>query len=112
MILKPFDERIKESKNIMEKYPDRLPFIVQRYKNCKNIKDINKNKFLVPKDMSMSQFVYIIRKRIELSPEQALFVLVNGNLIPSKHIMSNIYENGKDKDGFLYMYYSSENTFG
>ena len=112
MILKPFDERIKESKNIMEKYPDRLPIIVQRYKKCKNIKDINKNKFLVPKDMSMSQFVYIIRKRIELSPEQALFVLVNGNLIPSKYIISNIYENGKDKDGFLYMYYSGENTFG
>ena len=41
------------------------------------ITEINKKKYLVPKDMPMNQFVFIIRKRIKLDPSQSLFIMVN-----------------------------------
>ena len=106
-----YDERQVEAKKIMGKYPERLPVIVERSSGCQ-LKHINKNKFLVCKDMTMSQFVFMIRKRIELDPSQSLFVLVNNRIASGNVTMCKVYEDHKDDDGFMYMMYTSENTFG
>jgi len=105
------DIRIQECSRILNKYPDRIPIIVCKDKNC-SLLDIDKQKYLVPQDMSLGQFMYVIRKRIRLQPNEALFVLVNNSLIPSNKSLQEIYESNKDTDGFLYIVYSSENTFG
>ena len=47
------------------------------------------------------QFVYVIRKRIKLSPEKAIFIFVDEVLPPTAALMSTIYEEHKDEDGFL-----------
>ena len=60
----------------------------------------------------MGQFIYVIRKRLRLKPEEAIFLFVNGQFISSSAIIGQIYDNLKDADGFLYMQYSKENTFG
>ena len=105
------DTRIQECSRILNKYPDRIPIVVCKDKNC-SLLDIDKQKYLVPQDMSLGQFMYVIRKRIRLQPNEALFVLVNNSLIPSNKSLQEIYESNKDTDGFLYIVYSSENTFG
>ena len=74
--------------------------------------NIDKCKYLVPRDMNLGQFIYIIRKRIQLESHQALFVTVNGVLGSSSTVISELYDNNKDEDGFLYVVYTSENTFG
>lgn len=56
--------------------------------------------------------MYVIRKRIKLSPEKAIFIFVNNVLPPTAALMSSIYDEHKDDDGFLYIAYSGENTFG
>ena len=104
-------ERISESSKIIEKYPDRIPIIVEKKQKAK-ISDIDKNKYLVPKDMTMGQFIYVIRKRIKLNPTEALFVFTNNILCNNSLLLSEIYNTYKDKDGFLYIVYTSENTFG
>ena len=110
----------------------------------------------------MGQFIYVIRKRIKLRAEQAIFVFVNGKTLPPTGIapdgaevpselalislsfpflfyvlvivlfcfcencencvscfvfgvaavISALYKDYKDEDGFLYMAYSGESTFG
>ena len=59
-------------------------------------------RYLVPADLTVGQFVYVIRKRIKLSPEKAIFVFVNNVLPPTAALMSSIYEEHKEEDGFLY----------
>ena len=98
--------------NIKKKYPTRIPIIVERYNKCKNINDIDKNKYLVPDDLTLGQFIFTIRKRLKLTPEKALFVFVNNSVMPSSLLIKEIYEKNKDDDGFLYMNYTGENTFG
>ena len=95
----------------MNKYPMRVPIIVEKCSKS-TINDIDKNKYLVPKDLNMNQFVYIIRKRINLDKSQSIFIMVNNSLCPSNTPMGVVYETHKDKDGFLYIKYTSENTFG
>ena len=105
------EKRISESDRILKKYPNRIPVIVEKDPRSK-LNDIDKNKFLVPNDMNFSQFIYVIRRRINLLPEAALFLFVNGIMAKNGSSMNEIYQTHKDKDGFIYITYTSENTFG
>ena len=74
-----------------------------------DIATIDKKKYLVPSDLTVGQFVYVIRKRIKLSPEKAIFIFVDEVLPPTAALMSSIYEEHKDEDGFLYITYVALN---
>jgi GABA(A) receptor-associated protein len=105
------EDRTNESSKIIAKYPQRIPIIVEKAKGCR-LKDIQKNKYLAPRDMAMCQFVFTVRKKIELQPSEAIFLMVDGHLVQSSILLAEVYEKHKDEDGFLYMIYTSENTFG
>ena len=104
--------RSEESKRILDKFPDRLPIIIEKGKNEKNLPNIDKTKYLVPYDLTIGQFIYIVRQRIKTKPEQSIFVLTNGILPSSSQELSRVYSQHKDYDGFLYLQYMGENTFG
>ncbi|KAI4371139.1 hypothetical protein MLD38_019405 [Melastoma candidum] len=110
-ILHAFEKRHTEAARIREKYPDRIPVIVEKADRS-DISDIDKRKYLVPADITVGQLVYVVRKRLKLSPEKAMFIFVKNSLPPTGALMSAIYEENKDEDGFLYMTYSGENSFG
>ena len=105
------EERSNESKKIMNRYPERIPIIVEKAKGCR-LANISKNKYLAPKDMTMSQFIFMVRKRIKLEPSEAMFLMVNHSLVNGSALIGQIYTDHKESDGFLYMIYTSENTFG
>ena len=105
------ETRKAESQKIRTKYPDRVPIIVEKEGNS-DIAEIDKKKYLVPSDLTMGQFQYVIRKRIKLDQTKALFIFINNTLPPTSSLISQIYDDKKDEDGFLYVTYSSENTFG
>jgi GABA(A) receptor-associated protein len=108
-----FEERYAESRRVLEKYPDKYPIVCEREEKSRiKCPDIDKNKYLVPKDLTLGQFIYVIRKRIKMPPEKAIFVFVNGSIFPNSRFMNSLYESYKDEDGFLYITYSYENTFG
>ena len=106
-----FEKRRDESLSVITKYPDRLPIIVQR-DNKSELPEVDKCKYLVPRNMTMSQFSFVIRKRIKLEPSQAIFITINHALVTSSKLLSEVYEEQKDEDGFLYVIYTGENTFG
>jgi len=63
--------------------------------------------------------MYEIRKHMpSLKPEDSIFLFVQDKkekqdvLPPSSALMTTIYDKHKDEDGFLYITYSGENTFG
>ena len=96
---------------ILEKYPDRVPVYVNK-KEGSNVQEITKHKYLVPKEMTMGNFIYVLRKNITLKSSQALFVFVDNLIVSNSEMMGEIYIRHKNEDGFLYVIYSSESTFG
>lgn len=48
-------------------------------------------RYLVPADLTVGQFVYVVRKRIKLSPEKAIFVFVKNILPPTGQMNVHIY---------------------
>lgn len=108
-----FEKRREECNRILDKYNDRLPIICERSKyNTRLLPDIDKTKYLVPMDLSVSQFMYIIRKRLQLAAEISIYFSINGSVPASSDMLSKLYDKYKDPDGFLYIKYCGENTFG
>ncbi len=106
-----FAARKEEATRVRNKYPDRIPVICQKAKQC-DMPDIDKHKFLVPEDLTVGQFMYVVRRRMEVSEEKAIYLFVNNTIPPTSVLMQGIYQENKDEDGFLYVVFSSENTFG
>jgi microtubule-associated protein 1 light chain len=85
-------------------------------------------KYLVPSHITIAEVMQIIRRRLQLHPDQAfyLYFFIN-NLIENKFIFSlvneksmtsmtqtigHLYDYEKDEDGFLYIVYASQPAFG
>mmetsp|Transcript_20020 Transcript_20020/g.40742 ORF Transcript_20020/g.40742 Transcript_20020/m.40742 type:complete len:119 (-) Transcript_20020:2841-3197(-) len=78
----PLEKRKSEAERIRAKYPDRVPVICEKADRS-DIPDIDKKKYLVPADLTVGQFHYVIRKRIKLAPEKALFLFCSNTIPPN-----------------------------
>jgi GABA(A) receptor-associated protein len=107
------NERKVECARVLKKYPDRIPVVCERSpKSSASLPYSAKIKYLIPRDLTLAQFIYIIRKQINMSAEQAIFMVINGKIMTCASMMSALYEKYHDPDGFLYITYTGENTFG
>jgi len=107
-----FYDRTSESAKIMQKFPERIPIICEKNIYSKNAPDIDKKKYLVPKDLTVGQFMHVIRKRINMDASQALFIFINGNIPTNSELLATCYDKYRNLDGFLYIIYDVENIFG
>nr|XP_021336933.1 microtubule-associated proteins 1A/1B light chain 3C-like [Danio rerio] len=98
---------------IRSKFPNKLPVIVERYLREKKLPLLDKSKFLVPNELTLGQFVSLLRSKIALEASQALYLLVSGkNMSCLSASMGEVYSQFRDPDGFLYMTYASQDMFG
>lgn len=111
--------RKKTFKELIDAYPNKLPIICEKNPRSKKLNDIAKTKYLVNADFMLYDFYEMIRQKLALKKEEAMFLLVNidskrtNSLQVSTEIkMKSIYEQYKDEDGFLYVFYEGEEVWG
>jgi len=111
----PFEKRAADAQRILAKYPDRIPVVCEKASRS-DLPDIEKKKFLVPGTMLLGEFKYIIHKHISqtsaLSADQTIYLFANGASPKTGAVISELYEQHKAPDGFMYISYSAENTLG
>lgn len=112
----PLEKRQELNKRIKEKYPNRLPVIIEVHQDrfTKPLV-LSKTKYLVGPEMTFSSLLYELRKHIYLiESHESLFLFVNESLVPpNTSMIGQIYDQHKDsEDNFLYLILTKENTFG
>ena len=93
-------------------HPGRIPIFVTRAASCKDIPDLPRHKFLVNGDLTVGQFLYVIRRQLVLKPEQALFLFVENSLPVSSQMLREVHAQYASSDGALRLTYTSESAFG
>jgi GABA(A) receptor-associated protein len=65
-------------------------------------------------DLTLGQFIYVFRKRLDIAPHQAVFFSVGGQVLGASQgvTMGQLDKENRDEDGFLYLTYQFESTFG
>jgi GABA(A) receptor-associated protein len=110
----PFSK--KKIEELLNKYPNRVPIVI----SSKSFKT-QINRFIVPLDMTVAQFIVILRNKTKLKPEEALYIFIkdcsvknkeNGVIAPSSESMGSLYEKYKDDKLLLNLVYEKESVFG
>ena len=103
--------RVEESSKILLKYPDRVPIICEK-NNKDSGRELEKKKYLINKNVTIGEFLFYIRKNLLINEYTALFLLIGDVIPPNNSTFGLLYDVYRDLDGYLYITYSFENTFG
>lgn len=107
-----FEKRKEEALRLKEKHGDKVPIILEKASDT-SLPAIDKQKFLMQRNITIAQFLFIIREKIKLDSTQSLFLFVDNNYIPTPSAtIGQVFDSHGDKDGFLYVIYSAQQTFG
>ena len=102
------------AKRLMEKYPNKIPIIIEgsRFFNLKH--NIKHKKYMVSRDSSFIQFMLAVKLNIDtINAYDAIYFNTDkGVIFPSSQCIGDIYDNYKSENDILYLYLTSENTFG
>ncbi len=117
---KKLSERVSESNRILARYPNYIPVIVETSEK-EIAKNLTKNKYLVPYDVSVSHLMINIRKNLKVDSKKAIFIFCNNMLVNGTESMNVLYERYRNSlkkndpenaDKFMYVVVNYENTFG
>ncbi|KAF2349680.1 Autophagy protein Atg8 ubiquitin-like [Trinorchestia longiramus] len=110
---KPFEERSRESSELLKHDPDLLPLILEKAPTEKFLPPLDRKKFLLARSSTLGQLHSTIRYRLQLHQDQSFFLLVDGQHMPNlSSTIEQLYQEFKDEDGFLYLEYASQEVFG
>lgn len=117
------ERRKEESAKLQRRHPEYIPIIL--YKIKETDPDVPKHKYLIKREDPASKFIMHVRnlmkanpdeaqneKPISLKPDEALFFFTGNEQFSGQVQVGNVYEQHKDEDGFLYIQYGLEHTFG
>jgi len=103
------EKRLAEIKRINEKYPDRIPVVIDIEGGGLHLP---RRKYLVERDMLFINFAHVIRQRLKISPNESLFFFCEGCIPQQTHTLQQIFNERGSEDGFLVLTIMKENTFG
>lgn len=109
----PLKDRKKKAEEIIKKYPDKVPIILERAPNS-DINIITSEKYVIPGCFDGNQLLYSLQYKLPKNSNQSLFLLIDGKItFDLKTKVIDLYNKYKhDDDNFLYIMYSNECVWG
>lgn len=96
----------------LEKYPDKIPVIVDYENEIKFANNSVANKFLVPSEITIGYLLLIIRKNANISHTEGLTIIINDTIPATSSLLSTVYSKHKNEEDCLHINVIKENVFG
>ena len=100
----------KELIPLRQRYPNHV-FVLVSPSQRSDLPPLDKHKYIVNKTTRVGEFMYILRKRMALPAEKAMFLFVENTIPTSSQTMAELMSLYGSK-GYLEMIYTGESTFG
>lgn len=102
-----------EIAQLRARFPDRICVFVELGGKSAytDLPPLDKRKFLVPRDMTVASFLFLVRRRMTLPPDKALFLFVSNTLPVGSTLIADLYA-AHGKAGYLTVVCAGESTFG
>ena len=98
----------EEASKVRKKYPDRVPILVKVSENI----DLDRTKYLVPFDLTLAEFMMVLRKRIKnVKSYEGLYMFIDGRMFTPNFTLRQVWESIKEVY-YLEVIITKENTFG
>lgn len=105
-------EKDKKLQKLQMQNPKKIPTIFESKKFSKKTDNIKTFKFLLSPKMKLQKIALKIRKRINLKKDKSLFFYSNNKILKMDDNFQNLYDQFKDNDGFLYVFFDTVKSFG
>lgn len=101
-------EKMVLCENLKRQYPGTVPVII------KTTLELNNYKYLAKNSMTVAALTLDIRGRNPkiITPTVSLHILHNDTVLLPTATLGDLHTKYKDRDGFLYLIITQENTFG
>ena len=89
--------------------------VIERYltNNSESIPQLEKVKYVFPQKLPMGLVTDFIRSRLSLASNESLYLFVKETvLVSASTTVGEVYQLYKDEDGFVYVTYATQETFG
>lgn len=108
------EKRRRERQRVTSLHPNHVPVVVTPADD--RVPTLDKDKLLIHFDITASQFAYVVKRRLPdgLRSTESLFLFCDDKtMVCGNDTMKDVYERHRCRDdGFLYVTYARENTFG
>ena len=112
------DILLKESSTLLEKYPDRIPLLVQL---DSNVLKLEKHKFLVVEDINVNYYIDVLKSKLNANANDSLIISVTKfnedntrtltKVKPQSKLLGEFYKENKDPStGMLILTVSRQTT--
>ncbi|CAK57374.1 unnamed protein product (macronuclear) [Paramecium tetraurelia] len=108
-------DNLKISDNFIEKYPDRVPILLQiSVRSRLQFQDGTKiKKYLMSKSDHFYHFLQIIRETLHIQQQESLYLFINNSgLVKAESQVDEVYNKFKSPDGFLRIQLTEYPSFG
>ena len=97
-----------EMQQVKDKHPGNIPVLLLPLAE----RLLNRTKFLCPQQITLAQFIHMIRGRYSLESDEGIFIFIDGQLPPTTATLLELHGQYKDPSGLLNLKYSKESAFG
>lgn len=97
---------------LKERYPNKVPVIIQRDCLCRDVPELHKKRVFVSKTMLVSHLLYYVRRQLQMPAHRSIYLYVNESLPMLTQTVGMLHQEEAEDDGILYVFFATEHVFG
>ena len=110
---RPLEERKEKLDKLISKNPNKIPIIFEKHMESKLKIDNEDAKFISTKNIKLAEFTKQLRDMWKLKEDTSLFFSCGNKMMLKPDVfIGDLYEQFKEKDGYLYIQYREVESFG